>query len=211
MMDTVKFVLASGVEVDPEDYGLLLKSFDASVPEPKLNLISVSGRDGALDLTDWAGELRYDNRTVNIGFRDMNENSYLSMLQLIYSEKLKIIHSADDDYYYFGRCKSAVPKTRRHITDIELEFVCEPYRLSVAPTTVTKAVSAFPVSIQAQHMSVIPQITLTDACSLTFNGVTKSLAAGTHTVPEFVITRTGGNMAASGSGTITIIWTEGVI
>ena len=211
MMDTITFILPSGAQVNPATYDLILKSFDAGLPEPKLNLITISGRDGALDLTDWAGEVRYENRAVKIAFRDMNENGYQPMLSLIYDRKIKIIHSVDDDYYYYGRCKKAEVETRRHVTDIELEFICDPYRLSVEPTTVTKSISEMPVILQAQRMSAVPSITLTDSCSITFKGVTKSLSAGTHTVPEFVITREGSIMTASGAGTITITWTEGVI
>lgn len=211
MIDTVKFILPSGVEVNPATYGLILKSFDAEVPKPKLNMISISGRDGSLDLTEWAGEVRFEDRKVNLAFRDMQGDAYIPMLNLIYHSKCKIIHSADDDYYYLGRCVSAEPKTRRHVTDLELEFSCQPYRLSVEPTTVEESVSADPIFLQTEGMSVIPEITLTNDCDVTFGGVTKSLEAGTHTVPEFVITKIGGNMTVSGSGTITIAWTEGVI
>lgn len=211
MIDTVKFILASGVEVDPATYGLILKSFDAEAPKPKLNMISISGRDGSLDLTEWAGEVRYENRNVNIAFRDMQGIAYVEMLNLIYHSECKIVHSVDDDYYYIGRCVSAEPKTRRHVTDLELEFSCQPYRLSVEPTTIEESVSANPIFLQAEGMSAVPLITLTDACTITFGGVTKALSAGALTVPEFVITKEGGNMIVSGSGTITIQWTEGVI
>lgn len=211
MIDTVKFILASGVEVNPSSYGLILKSFDAEAPKPKLNMISISGRDGSLDLTEWAGEVRYENRKVNIAFLDMQGDAYVQMLNLIYRGECKIIHSVDNDHYYFGRCVSAEPKTRRHVTDLELEFSCQPYRLSVEPTTVEKSVTQSPFFLQAARMSAIPEITLTAACSVTFGGITKSLSVGTHTIPEFVITKEGGEMTVSGSGRITIQWTEGVI
>ena len=211
MIDTITFILPSGVQVNPSTYGLILKSFDAEAPKPKLNMISITGRDGSLDLTEWAGEVRYENRKVNIAFRDMEGDAYIPMLNLIFHSECKIIHSVDDDYYYLGRCVSAEPKTRRHITDLELEFSCHPYRLSVEPTTVERSVSESPIYLHAAGMSAIPSITLTDACSITFGGVTKALTAGEHTVPEFVITKAGGDMTISGSGTITVEWTEGVI
>lgn len=211
MIDTVTFILPSGAQVSPATYGLILKSFDAEVPKPKLNMISISGRDGSLDLTEWAGEVRYENRKVNIAFLDMQGDAYIPMLNMIYRGECKIIHSVDDDYYYLGRCVSAEPRTRRHVTDLELEFSCQPYRLSVEPTTVERSVSESPIFLQAERMSAIPLITLTADCTITFGGVTKSLEAGSHTVPEFVITKAGGSMIISGSGTITITWTEGVI
>lgn len=211
MIDTVKFILPSGVEVNPATYGLILKSVDAEAPKPKLNMISISVRDGSLDLTEWAGEVRYENRKVNIAFLDMQGDAYVQMLNLIYHSECKIIHSADDDYYYIGRCVSAEPKTRRHVTDLELEFSCQPYRLSVAPTIVEKPASEGTIYLLAAGMSAVPKITLTDACTITFSGTTKALSAGTHTVPEFVITREGSNMIISGSGTVTVQWTEGVI
>lgn len=211
MMENITFIFASGKIVMPEDYGLILKSFDASEPEPKLNLISISGCDGSLDLTNWAGETRYENRTVNIAFRDMRGENYTDMLNEIYREPCKIRYSADDEWYYSGRCVSAKPTTRDHVTDLELEFTCHPYRMSFSPTVVSGNVSSSPFSLKARQMSAVPQITLSASCSVTFKNVTKSLAAGTHTVPEFVITKTASNMAVTGSGTISIQWTDGVI
>lgn len=212
MIENVTFILSSGARIIPEDYGLILKSFDAPIPAAKTNLISISGRDGSLDLSAWAGETRYENRTVKISFRDMLGDEYGLMLDKIHGQQCKIIHSVDNNLYYSGRCISADVKTRRHVTDVDLEFTCYPYRMLIEQKTITQTVtSSLTISLKAKRMSAVPKITLTAACSLTFDGVTKSLAAGTHAVPEFVITQAQKDMTVSGSGTITITWTEGVI
>lgn len=212
MIENVTFVLPSGAQVIPEDYSLILKSFDAPPPKAKTNLIPISGRDGDLDLTAWAGETRYENRAVKISFRDMQGEEYGPMLDRIHGQQCKIIHSTDSTLYYSGRCVSVDAKTRRHITDIDMEFSCYPYRLLIEPKTVSETVTNnLSIPLKAKRMSAVPTITLTAACSVTFDSITKSLAAGTHTVPEYVITTTEKSMSVSGSGTITITWTEGVI
>lgn len=212
MIENVTFVLPSGAQVIPEDYGLILKSFDAPPPKAKTNLIPISGRDGDLDLTEWAGETRFENRSVKMAFRDMQGEEYSLLLDKIHGAQCKIIHSVDSTLYYFGRCVSAEAKTERHVTDVELEFSCYPYRLLIEPKTITKTVtSGLSIPLKAKRMSAVPTITLTAACSVTFDSITKSLAAGTHTVPEYVITTTEKSMSVSGSGAITVTWTEGVI
>lgn len=212
MIENVTFILPSGAQIIPEDYGLILKSFEAPGPKAKLNLINISGRDGSLDMTDWAGETRYEDRHLKIAFRDMQGDEFGPMLDKIHGQRCKIIHSTDNTLYYLGRCSDVDIETRRHVTDIELSFTCSPFRMSTVKTTVTRTVtSGLSIPLKAKRMSAVPTITLTAACSVTFDGATKSLAAGTHTVPEFVITRTEKSMAVSGSGTITIQWTDGVI
>ena len=212
MIDSVTFILPSEERVMPKHYGLILKSFDAPGPKAKLNLINISGRDGSLDMTDWAGETRYEDREVKIAFRDMRGKDYEYMLNKIHGQRCKIIHSVDTNLYYIGRCEDADIKTRRHVTDLELSFSCYPFRMFIAKTTVTKTVTnGMTILLKARRMSAVPTITLTAACSITYKDITKSLAAGTHTIPEYVITQTGGTMTVSGSGTITIQWTDGVI
>lgn len=212
MIENVTFVLPSGAQVIPEDFGLLLKAFEAPPPKAKLNLVNVTGRDGSLDMTDWAGETRYEDREVKISFRDMRGEEYGPMLDKIHGQRCKIIHSVDNGLYYIGRCEDADIKTRRHVTDVDISFTCYPYRMFIANTAVTKTVtSGLTIPLKAKRMSAVPTITLTAACDVTFDSVTKSLTAGTHTVPEFVITQTEKTMSVSGSGTITITWTDGVI
>lgn len=211
-MENVTFILPSGAQIIPEDYGLILKSFEAPGPKAKLNLINISGRDGSLDMTDWAGETRYEDREVKIAFRDMRGDEYGPMLDKIHGQHCKIIHSVDNTLCYIGRCSDVDIETRRHVTDIELSFICFPFRMYTANTVITKTVtSGLTIPLKAKRMSAVPTVTLTDACTLIFDSVTKSLAAGTHVIPEYVITKAGKTMSVSGSGTITIQWTDGVI
>ena len=212
MIENITFVLPSGEQVIPENYGLVLKSFEAPPPKAKTNLISIVGRDGDLDLTDWAGETRFESREVKMAFRDMRGEEYSPMFDKIHGAVCKIIHSVDNTLYYSGRCINADAETKKHVTDVELEFSCAPYRLYTQPTIITKSVtSGLTIPLKAKRMSAVPTITLTAACTLTFDSVTKSLAAGTHVIPEYVITKAEKTMSVSGSGTITIAWTDGVI
>lgn len=212
MIENITFVLPSGEQVIPEVYGLILKSFEAPPPKAKANLISIAGRDGDLDLTEWAGETRFENRIVKMAFRDMRGEEYSPFLDKIHGAQCKIIHSVDNTLYYLGRCISAEAKTERHVTDVELEFSCHPYRMLIAKKQVSIQVfNSASIQLKARRMSAVPTITLSSSCSITFNSVTKSLESGTHIVPEFVITKEQKTMSISGYGTVTVTWTDGVI
>ena len=57
-------------------------------------------------------------------------------------------------------------------------------------------------------MTLIPEITNTDACSLTWAGHTFQMEAGTHQFPEMYVAGKQ-SFIVSGTGSLTIKWLEG--
>lgn len=212
MIDKIFFQLSDGEMLCSDDYGLILKSFDAPPPKPKIYRVSVDGADGDLDMTEWAGTVRYENREVLIAFRDMTGTGYKGLLNALHGRTCKIIHSADEDFYFQGRCEDTSDGTRRRITDAELTFVCSPYKVCRYPTKVQHTVSSgTQIMLKAARRASIPTITLTAQCTLTWNGTSYTKEAGTHIISQIVITDTPTILTVSGSGTITVQWTEGVL
>lgn len=213
MIDTVTFENESGAVLRPmEDLGLFLVEYDAPPPAPKLYRVSLDGADGQVDLSEWAGEIRYNTRTVTAKFRDLEGRGFRELTQFLHGRRVKLTFSPEPDFYYYGRCDAAAEATRRRVTNQTFTFTCEPYMLAHAPTVIRRQVgSGARILLAARRKSAIPQITVTDACTLEYGGNTYALTPGTHTVPTLIVTDKPQMLAVSGAGTITLQWRDGML
>lgn len=212
MIDRLYIEMTDGAKICSEDFGLILKSFDAPEPEPKTYRVSVDGADGDVDMTEWAGEVRYNTRIVTAAFRDMENEGYQRFVNAIHGRRCKIFLSSDPDWYFTGRCEDAKSQVRKRVADTLLSFTCQPYKLCRYPTIITAAISeSASIPLKAARKSAIPQIKLTAQCTLTWKGTDYTKEAGTYTIPQIVLTDTADILTVAGSGTITITWTDGVI
>ena len=212
MIARVTFENESGVLFNPEEYGIFLVSFDAPAPTPKTYTVQIDGADGELDLSEWAGEVKYNTRKVDVAFRDMNGILPSPLSQFITGRKLKIYHSDEPDWYYYGRCVSVMESRRQRVDNQTFTFSCEPYKLAVHETIKTMTVtSSGTMALQAQRKTCIPTITVTAACTLGYDSNTYSVAAGTHTLSTFFVTEQPKTLTITGSTGITIKWRDGVL
>lgn len=210
-MDYVYFSRDDGVELRPQEYGLLLKSFSAPLPTPKVYRENIEGADGSLDMTEWAGEVRYNTRQVAVDLRDMSGGLYEQLTNFLHGRRVKIFHSLDLNHYYYGRCEDANLKTERHVSDIELTFVCDPYRKAVLPTVVTNTITgSADIILRAARESVCPKITATAAFTLLDGEALYSIDAGTVSIPTLIINDKPRKISVTGTGQLTFSWTDGV-
>lgn len=212
MIGRVSFELASGRIIAPDaDYGMLLVNYDAPPPPPKLFTVELEGGDGSIDMSEWTGRVLFEDREVTVALRDMH-NQYGELLTLLNGRRVKVRFSDEDEYHYEGRCSSIERTTRSRVTDLTLKFTCIPYRMYDQKTEIVQSVgNATSISLQSALMPVVPEITLTAACTLTYQGQTYSLAAGTHTIAGIVVVDTSRELTVSGSGKITLRWRDGVL
>lgn len=196
-----------------EDYGIFLKDYSVSPAVPKSYFVSLDGADGSLDLSDWAGEIKYEPRTVEINLRDMNER-HLPIVQALNGRRWRITFFDDPHWYYEGRCDSVSTETRRRVTDIGLTFTCSPWKTKHVDTIMEKAFSpGTKMVLRAERKTVIPKIKVSSACNVIWNGETYRLTSGTHTPAWFVLTDSYNQMLEfdSGSGIATVSWRDGVL
>lgn len=211
MMDTVRLENESGKIFRLTDYGLYLKYFDAPEPEAKTYRETIDGADGDLDMTEWAGIIRYNTRNVSFGVRDLSGHWWRELVNFCHGRNVKITHSLDEEHYYFGRIRAS-HTTQEHITDVELEAVCNPYRLCHTETIITKAVTgSATVSLEALRRPVTPTVTVSAEMNLTYLGTGITLPAGTHQVDDLILSETPVSVTITGTGTITFKWRDGVI
>ena len=216
MKDRVYFTNSDGVQLKPyADLGIIVKSYDVSPPMPKIKTVAIDGRDGDLDLTEWAGEVKFENRTIKVSFRDMSANQYGTMVNFLLGRSVNIFLADDNLYYYKGRASMTTASTAMKVTDLDMEFTCNPFKLRKQKTTVEKSLSAASATIplKAERMTVTPEITLTRKKTLKYNGKTWELAAGTYTLSDFKITDKEAPLVVSGTngGKITLTWRDGAL
>lgn len=111
-----------------EDYGTFLVNYDAPPPEPKIYRVDIEGRSGSLDMTEWAGDVFFNDRTVTVRLRDMLGRKS-EIINALLGRRCRVQFDQDDpDYYYEGRCEAIQEQERRHVSDMTLTIVCHPFK-----------------------------------------------------------------------------------
>lgn len=211
MMDTVRFENDAGDVFRLTDYGLLLKAFSAPEPTAKIYLETLDGMDGDLDMTEWAGIIRYNSRKVDISIRDMGDYWWRELVNFCAGRNVKITHSQDEEHYYYGRAEVSHVSGDR-VTDVNISANCQPYRLCHTETIVKKTVTTSDVVVlEALHRPVSPIVTVSANMNLTYEGSGITLLPGTHNVPDLILADHPVTVTITGAGTITFRWRDGVI
>ena len=132
MIGQVMFDIVGGVvdeRVLPyEQYGLYLVSYDVPPPKPKTYRVTVEGRSGSIDMSEWAGDVFYEDRTVTIKFRDMQGRA-ADFISLINGQRVKVcFYSEAPDFYYYGRVEDIKETTREHVCNVTMTIKCHPFK-----------------------------------------------------------------------------------
>lgn len=129
-----------------EEYGLQLVSYTLPPPQPRIYRVEVEGRNGTVDMTEWAGETFYKDRTITVALRDFNGNAH-DFIDRVSGRLCRMIFTPDlSDWAYVGRCEDITTEIRYKMTDITLKFTCHPFRYPVnaddyAPSSTGQAYS----------------------------------------------------------------------
>ena len=102
-MNTVKF----GTLDSYSDLHSILNKKTIGTPTPKKETVSVAGRDGEIDLTDYFGEVKYNNRPLNFDFTllvkpSLFASTFSDIQDKLHGQLVKITLSDDNAYYYMG-------------------------------------------------------------------------------------------------------------
>lgn len=226
MIDTVVFENDYGDRLIPHQYGIVMKSHDTPLPAPRIYQYAIDGRDGMLDMTEWAGETKFENRDVTIAFLDMSAQFHQKLIQFAYGRMVKIMFSDDPEHYFYGRWTADNRSTRWRVTDGEMTFSCEPYRMCRRETAVRRlihtddpsAIATGIIALRAARKRVVPTITATGVCEVEYQSRTYNVVEGSHTFNDIVLTDqfnimtiTSGEAAGHGDVTVTVSWRDGVL
>lgn len=200
------------------DWRLTLTAKDVTPAAPKTNYVSLDGASGSLDLTEsLTGEVAYDDRTVTASFVT-SEGTFADRVRLLkditaalHGRKVRIIEPDDPAHYFLGRFKIKAQEQTQWQLKIDLEATCDPWRYAIDESVRTVAVSGGLVDVVLTNGGVktlCPVITVSGTVSITYNGVTTSLTAGSYKITDLRLTSGANVVRVSGTGSVTFTYRE---
>lgn len=198
------------------EWGLILSEKEIKAPQPKTKAVDVEGADGEIDYTEAFGDVKYQNRQLTFRFSKANivPDGFLALFSVVqnalHGKKLQVILDDDPAHYYLGRVAINEWKSNKRIGEIVVEVDAEPYKLKVAETVITQAVTdSAEILLPNSRKHVVPTITTTAAMNITFGGYTAAVQAGTFRLPELQLREGQNTVMVTGTGNITFRYREG--
>ena len=196
------------------DFSLILSQKTIGAPSPKTETIDIPGGDGVLDLTEFFGETKYNNRNLSFEFSSivpqsdfMNQFSHIQ--DALHGQKMQIVLDESPEWYYTGRISVSEWKAEKSVGKLTIDCDCEPYKTKLSETVVTAAVDG-PASVILTNSKkiVVPTIDITGEVKLTFGENFYTLAAGRYDLPGVRLVNGENTILLDGAGTATFSYTE---
>ena len=200
------------------DYGLIVAPYVIQMPEPQMNFVEIPGRDGALDLSEAFGAVRYTDRIIPLTlYARASFDALISAFAAdVHGRRMNVIFDRDPTYYYDSRI--TLEEVERHAGYCELSLECraKPYKLEQFKTTITVLpTDSATVTLTNTRMPVVPTITVSAEMTIEFTieGLvyTINLTAGTHVVPSLVLMEGDTEIGITGTGSITFTYRKGAL
>jgi len=200
------------------DYGLIVAPYAIPMPEPQTSFVEIPGRDGALDLSEAFGTVRYADRIIPLTLyvRAPFDTQISTFAADIHGRRINMIFDRDPTYYYDARVM--VENVERHAGYCELSLECraKPYKLEHFETTITVLpTGSASVTLTNTRMPVVPSSTVSAAMTLTYTlnekEYTVNLAAGSHIIPSLVLMEGDTVIGITGTGQITFTYRKGAL
>ena len=209
MTNGVKF----GDKHSIDDWDLLMTGKSIPDAEPKTIDVDIAGSHGKLDLSEWTGEILYNNRILTFTFDIFSSPSNWWTLKrqisnYLHGKKLKIVLDQDAEYYYYGRCKVTSFSNETTVAHITIECDCEPF-VYKKEVTIKSITGTGTLNLSNGRKRVMPTIKTTESMQFTYEGKTFT-ANGTLQSPDIIL-KEGDNVieVISGAGTLTATYQEG--
>lgn len=203
------------------DLNLILSAVEISPAVPKTVYVDIPGADGALDLTEAHGEVKYSDRTHKFTLTmnpadDLSEAAWeekkTEVSNCLNGRACRITLDKDPDFYWQGRCSVDTYKSDKRLRQFVVSARVRPYKFKQNETVVTFALTetAKTVSTTNSRRSVCPVITCTnDNTVIVFNGNTFNFGAGQHQDLKIRFTEGINQVTISGAGQVTFSYQEG--
>lgn len=201
-----------------QDLHLILASKEIGSPTVKTREIEIEGADGSLDLTEFFGEPKYENRTHKFQFSTIVPPAqFLSLFSVVenalHGKKLRVILDDDPQFFYIGRIHVSHFTNERNVGIIGIECDCEPYKYKVDKTVVSVDISgATAVILPNSRKRVVPEVLIATDGSLRIEYQGSNiwdLGSGSFTLPELELAEGENTVTVTGTGTVTFTYQEG--
>ena len=189
------------------DFGVILIEQNIGLPSPKTHTVNIEGMDGALDLSECFGEMKYENRTIKFTFESIDkitdwQAKMTKISSFLHGQKMKITTWSDPDFYYVGRCRIDEYNSKSKLGKIVISCDCEPFKYKQNITTFNLVEGSN--TVQNSRMTVYAD--LINEAEITINGKTYNAGAHLRTIKL-----TSGTNNLNSSGSATLIFQEGEI
>lgn len=200
------------------DLRLILASKTIGTPSPKTETIDIPGGDGVLDLTEYFGDVKYENRPLSFVFSAIVPRSEFPSLfsdvqNKLHGRKLPIIDDEDPDWVYTGRISVSEWKAEKNIGKLTIDCDCEPYKMQTRPTVITKAVNGTEaIILPNSRKRTVPEVVISSGSGLNIvfgTGNVWDLGSGSYTLPELELVTGDNIVTVTGTGSITFTYTQG--
>ena len=177
--------------------------------------VEIPGADGELDVTEYFGDINYNNRKLSFVFATIVPkgeflNLFSEIQNAIHGKKIRIILDDDPNFYYIGRVAVSEWKANKSVGELTIECDCEPYKYKVNETQTTETITTSKeIVLNNLRKRVNPVIVTSAEMQIQFNGSTYTLSAGTWTIPELYLSAGENTLTVSGAGTIQFKYREG--
>ena len=200
------------------DYGLIVAPYAIPMPEPQTNFVEIPGRDGALDLSEAFGTVRYSDRVIKLTLytRAPFDTLISAFAADVHGRRMNVIFDRDPGFYYDTRI--TIEDVERHWGYCELSLECraKPYKMEQFETAITVLpTGSATVTLTNTRMPVVPSIIVSAEMTLAFTISGKdysvTLPAGTHTVPSLVLSEGDTEIGIIGTGSATFTYRKGAL
>lgn len=196
-------------------FNLILSNKTIGTPSPKTEVIDIPGSDGVLDLTEFFGEVKYQNRSLSFEFSTVVPKSqfmdlFSKVQNALHGKKMRIILDADPEWFYMGRITVSEWKADKTIGMLTIDCDCEPFKQSIYTTTVSKVVASnATIALANDKMPCVPTITTNAEFLVSFGGYNDIYPAGTFTIPELELHEGTNQVYVEGNGSISFTYRKG--
>ena len=195
------------------DWKLITKARPIISPAlPKTKYIDIPEADGVLDLTEsLTGNISYKTRTVTLEFTVIEARKnwftiYSKIQNFLQGKRIKIVLDEDPAYYYEGRFQVNDWLSDKKTSTIVITGEVDPYKMEITSSVEdwlwdtfnfeNGVIREYKDIVVDQYLSLdvigsrkrtVPVITISDAMSMSFEGVSYFLNAGTHRLTSIVL------------------------
>lgn len=220
-----------------DDFRLIpTQRLTVALPEVKTNYVDASGVDGPLDLTTaLTGTVLYGSREGSWEFMAANRYGNPQLLiheinNYLHGKKYNAVLERDPGYYYTGRFSAELGRLDRGFLRVIIKYVLEPFKRDITSSLedwlwdpfnfetgiireyknmAVPANDSLVVTIPGSSRPTIPVFTCSADMTVTFNGSTYTLSAGTNRVLDIVIGEDEAELTFAGEGTVSVDYRGG--
>lgn len=196
------------------DFGLIRTNATIGSPSPKISTVEVEGMDGSLDLSEYFGEVLYENRELTFEFSVPPSavpfaETFSEFYNAVHGKRCKIEVSEDCDFYYMGRVSVSDYETSSAVGAISVTCDCEPYKYRQDVTTAQFEVSgSLTKAFNNLRKRVVPTFVLSAAMTIKQGTASYSAGQGTWHDNNLAFVQGNNSLTFKGTGTVKVTYQE---